>query len=115
MVRHLQRSEVAARELVQLGQHLARVDVFPDAMIADITRWIDLGAPFDRPLVDRVTTARAAPGPTQADKDFWSFRPLDLGEEAPPVRARSAATPSAISWVSTLRCAATAVYSTGKP
>ncbi len=25
----------------------------PDATIADISRWIDLGAPYDRPLVDR--------------------------------------------------------------
>ena len=30
----------------------------PDATIADIARWIDLGAPFDRPLVDRAATAR---------------------------------------------------------
>ena len=34
----------------------------PDATIADIVRWIDLGAPYDRPLVDRaaVVTAPAA-------------------------------------------------------
>ena len=30
----------------------------PDATIADIARWIDLGAPYDRPLVDRAPTAR---------------------------------------------------------
>ena len=35
----------------------------PDAIIADITRWIDLGAPYDRPLVDRAAAARVAVGP----------------------------------------------------
>jgi mono/diheme cytochrome c family protein len=54
----------------------------PDAAIADIARWIDLGAPYDRPLVDRATTARVAAGPTQADKNFWSFRPLTIA--SPP-------------------------------
>ena len=57
----------------------------PDATIADITRWIDLGAPYDRPLVDRAATARVATGPTQADKDFWSFRPLAV--VSPPAGA----------------------------
>ena len=49
----------------------------PDATIADIARWIDLGAPYDRPLVDRAATARGAAGSTlRTDKNFWSFRPL---------------------------------------
>ena len=44
-----------------------------DAAIADISRWIDLGAPYDRPLVDR----KASTKPTVVGApDFWSFRPL---------------------------------------
>jgi hypothetical protein len=44
-----------------------------DAAIADIGRWIDLGAPYDRPLVDREASTK----PTVAgDPDLWSFRPL---------------------------------------
>ena len=60
----------------------------PDATIAEIARWIDLGAPYDRPLVDRAPAARSAAGPTQADKDFWSFRPLSV---VPPPSVRDAA------------------------
>jgi mono/diheme cytochrome c family protein len=44
-----------------------------DAAIADIGRWIDLGAPYDSPLVDRnVSTKPTVTG----NSDFWSFRPL---------------------------------------
>ncbi len=50
----------------------------PDATITEIARWIDLGAPYDRPLVDRAPTQRKAAGLTQADKNFWSFRPLNI-------------------------------------
>jgi mono/diheme cytochrome c family protein len=50
----------------------------PDATITAIGRWIDLGAPYDRPLVDRRAAAPAASGPTQTDREFWSFRPLSL-------------------------------------
>ena len=54
----------------------------PDAQIAAIAKWIDLGAPFDRPLVEkdatpdawihRVVDAKA--------RDFWSFQPLRRAE-----------------------------------
>ena len=49
----------------------------PDETIAKIARWIDLGAPYDRPLVDRaaVSTAKLA-GPTAEDRNFWAFRRL---------------------------------------
>jgi mono/diheme cytochrome c family protein len=60
----------------------------PDATIAEIVRWIDLGAPYDRTLVDRAPAARPAASPTQADRNFWSFRPLNI---LPPPSARDAA------------------------
>ena len=44
-----------------------------DAAIADIGRWIDLGAPYDRPLVDRKGSTKPA---VAVGTDFWSFRPL---------------------------------------
>ncbi len=46
-----------------------------DAEIADIARWIDLGAPYDRPLVDRKPRMSKIPT-TAGDPDFWSFQPL---------------------------------------
>jgi hypothetical protein len=58
----------------------------PDATIADIVRWIDLGAPYDRPLVDRdAVGARPAAGQTEQARNFWSFRPL-AAFQPPPVQ-----------------------------
>ena len=55
-----------------------------DATIADIVRWIDLGAPYDRPLVDRAAVvARPAAGPTERGRTFWSFRPLAAFQPSP--------------------------------
>ena len=64
----------------------------PDATIAEIGRWIDLGAPYDRPLVDRAGTPGVSAGHAQGDRNFWSFRPLT---RAPPPAVRDA------SWVRT--------------
>jgi mono/diheme cytochrome c family protein len=57
-----------------------------DATIAQIVRWIDLGAPYDKPLVDRAgeRVAKAAVDVVEPGRDFWSFRPLRI-EGAPPV------------------------------
>jgi len=56
----------------------------PDATIADIVRWIDLGAPYDRPLVDRAAVvARPAAGQTERERNFWSFRPLAESQPSP--------------------------------
>jgi mono/diheme cytochrome c family protein len=50
----------------------------PDADIARIAEWIDLGAPYDNPL----TTAKAKAKPwtervvAESAKDFWAFQPL---------------------------------------
>ena len=49
----------------------------PAAVIDQVRRWIDLGAPYDRPLVEGKKGAQ--PGEkavTDRDRDFWSFRPL---------------------------------------
>ena len=61
----------------------------PAETIERIARWIDLGAPYDRPLVDRGDgeTARA-PTFTAAERNFWAFRPL-AKIDPPPVKAES--------------------------
>ncbi|EAQ78018.1 PSD1 and planctomycete cytochrome C domain-containing protein [Blastopirellula marina] len=50
-----------------------RAEKLSDEKIAAIAQWIDLGAPYDKPLVD-------AAKPTAADQDkasdFWSLQPL---------------------------------------
>ena len=48
----------------------------PAATAEQIARWIDLGAPYDAPLVERPIAA-SAKSPTP-DRDFWSFRPLQV-------------------------------------
>src|SRR5262245_50279322 len=49
----------------------------PDDTVAQIAQWIDLGAPYDRPLLEKGTTAAwtrtVVPA---AAKQHWSYRPL---------------------------------------
>ena len=50
-------------------------DKLADSLIADFQRWIELGAPYDKPLLEKsseTTEMRI----TETDRDFWSFRPL---------------------------------------
>eukprot|EP00913_Durusdinium_trenchii_P023404 g21982.t1 len=42
----------------------------------DFATWIDLGAPFDKPLTGEKIPIAGPPPITQKDRDFWSFRPL---------------------------------------
>jgi len=53
-------------------------DKLPAEQIAAIARWIDLGAPYDKPLVDNprdpdAWTAKVVP---ESARQFWSFQPL---------------------------------------
>ena len=48
----------------------------PVATADQIVRWIDLGVPYDGPLVER--PAIVAPKSPAVDRDFWSFRPLQV-------------------------------------
>ncbi len=53
----------------------------PDAALAKIERWLNLGAPYDQPLVTRGAGDDNRPaGVTAAERDFWSFRPLAAAE-----------------------------------
>lgn len=51
-------------------------DKLDDATIEKIAKWIDLGAPYDQPLVDVDTKSAGASTFTEAERNFWSFRPL---------------------------------------
>jgi len=55
-----------------------------DAKIKKIEEWINLGAPYDRPLIEKAGPVVKAPMQVTAkDKEFWSFKPLKRVE--PPV------------------------------
>jgi mono/diheme cytochrome c family protein len=54
-----------------------------DEAIAEITNWLKLGAPYSKPLVERVATDSNKPtAVSDAERNFWSFRPLS--PVAPP-------------------------------
>ena len=73
--------------LIKLARHEAEphmpheADKLPDEIVSRLARWIELGAPFDKPLVENknVVGSREV---TEHDRDFWSFRPLT--PQAPP-------------------------------
>ncbi len=49
----------------------------PDAAIDSIRRWIDLGAPYNRPLVDQPRDNSAGSmSVTEVDRRYWAFQPL---------------------------------------
>lgn len=52
-----------------------------------IRRWIDLGAPYDKPLVEASAGPPAEMQVTEENRQFWSFRPLS--EPTPPVSRQS--------------------------
>ncbi len=63
-----------------------------DSDIEALARWIDLGAPYDRPLVDHGATAKAAPKPAlpvEEARNYWAFRTLQP-ISPPPVSSRNA-------------------------
>ena len=48
----------------------------PDETINRIKQWIDFGAPYDKPLVDKPSRAKGPLEITDNDRNFWSFRRL---------------------------------------
>ncbi len=58
-------------------------DKLPDEAIAAIGKWLDLGAPYDKPLAGpERDPAGAEASPSAKRSDFWSFQPLAV--VAPP-------------------------------
>lgn len=56
----------------------------PEATIKQIEQWIDLGAPYDKPLIEKSATAEPAEMVvTDDDRKFWSFQPLRWVKPAP--------------------------------
>ena len=53
----------------------AKKPKLPSSVIAKIAQWIDLGAPYDKPLIDQAV-AKKGMQVTDDDRQFWSFQPL---------------------------------------
>ena len=53
-----------------------------DSLIAEFEHWIKLGAPYDKPLIERSAKPKEAMQVTESDREFWSFR--SLADPVPP-------------------------------
>ena len=51
-------------------------DKLPDSLIADFEKWIALGAPYDKPLLEKNGPRSLEMQVTANDREFWSFKPL---------------------------------------
>lgn len=60
----------------------------PDATLEAFQRWIELGVPYDRPLVESASKP-AEMTVTDADRAFWSFRPLAVPADPNPGSPRN--------------------------
>jgi hypothetical protein len=58
----------------------------PEETLTAFLRWIELGAPYDRPLVE-TSPPPAELTVTASDRDFWSFRPLAFTPPPPPANS----------------------------
>ena len=61
--------------------------------LADLAKWIDLGAPYDKPLLERTTPKPKEMIVTAEDRAFWSFVPLKRPTVPTPRDAVWASTP----------------------
>ncbi|MCE9546839.1 MAG: PSD1 and planctomycete cytochrome C domain-containing protein [Planctomycetia bacterium] len=76
--------DAAHSRLYQLIKHVAEPTMpqeaakLTDGQIANVARWIDLGAPYDKPLVDKGKSAVSWTETVvpEAAKAYWAFKPL---------------------------------------
>lgn len=54
----------------------------PESLLADFEKWIDLGAPYAKALIEGANAAKNPLTVTEGDRDFWAFR--RLGANQPP-------------------------------
>ena len=54
----------------------------PDSLIAAFQKWIALGAPYDKPLLEKEGGQSTEMQITASDREFWSFKPLS--DSKPP-------------------------------
>jgi mono/diheme cytochrome c family protein len=83
--------DAKASRLMKLVRHEddptmpAKADRLPDDAIATLAAWIDAGAVYDKPLVEKGGAKRPRSTVTDADREFWSFRPLPRAVDVPKV------------------------------
>ncbi len=72
----------AASHLFSVITHAAephmplKAEKLPQTTLAAIQKWLDLGAPYDKPLIEGRTNSPVAKVVSDKDREFWAFRPL---------------------------------------
>jgi mono/diheme cytochrome c family protein len=61
----------------------SKAEPLPAEAIAKIAAWIDSGAAYDKPLIEKGGAKRGHAEVTAEDRQFWSFQPLHVS--APPL------------------------------
>src|SRR3954470_4324765 len=84
--------DAAGSRLIKLIRHEAEPNMpdkkpkLPDAAITTIAKWIDLGAPYDTPLVAGKPSPRDRSVVSDTDRKWWAFQPL--AQVKPPSGAK---------------------------
>ncbi len=65
-----------------------KADKLPDAAVAKIAAWIDAGAPYDKPLLEKKQSPKGRATVGDEDRKFWSLQPLKH-EEPPRVKNKT--------------------------
>ena len=52
-----------------------------DGLVNQIEKWISLGAPYDKPLLEKAGKENKGLVVTDSDREFWSFRPLAVEDK----------------------------------
>lgn len=61
-------------------------DRLDESVVLKFQRWIELGAPYDKPLLEKKGDTPREMRVTDSDRDFWSFRPL-ASKEPPGIES----------------------------
>ncbi|MBI3414896.1 MAG: DUF1549 domain-containing protein [Verrucomicrobia bacterium] len=94
--------DAKASKLVKLISHTddphmpSKQEKLSDDAIRQIAAWIDNGAPYDKPLLEKLPTAKPRSTVTDVDRDYWAFRPLKQ------VEISALADPKSKTWPRTL-------------
>ena len=64
----------------------SKAEPLPAEAIAKIAAWIDAGAAYDKPLIEKGGVKRGHATVNEEDRKFWSFQPLPAGVTPPSVK-----------------------------
>src|SRR4051812_12236249 len=67
------------------GPHMPPKKSMPKEAVELLAKWIDLGAAYDRPLIEGAAAGKKPMTVTDKDRQYWAYRPLQK-VTVPPVK-----------------------------